>query len=78
MTTLGNATPTGCSPGTFPTTWVRAINNLSVESWAGVGVLNRSLTNAPVSKSISAHLIDEPPTSTPIAKFEVANVSSAL
>jgi hypothetical protein len=43
-----------------------------------VGVLNRSLTNIPVSRSISAHLIDEPPTSTPTPKFEVVNVSSTM
>jgi hypothetical protein len=41
-------------------------------------VLNRSLANAPVFKSISAHLMDEPPTSTPTAKGEGVNLNHAL
>ena len=49
-----------------------------VESCAGVGVLKRSPANAPVSKSISAHFMDEPPTSTPTAKEGVFNPNAAL
>jgi hypothetical protein len=33
---------------------------------------------APVAKSMSAHLMDEPPTSTPTAREEVFNPSAAL
>jgi hypothetical protein len=49
-----------------------------VESCAGVGVLKRSPANAPVFKSISAHFMDEPPTSTPTAKEGVFNPNAAL
>jgi hypothetical protein len=41
-------------------------------------VLNRSLANVPLSKSISAHLMDEPPTSMPTAKDDAVNLDHAL
>src|SRR5271167_2904290 len=76
--TLGNARPTAWSPGMLETTAASAESSASVEPCAGVGVLNRSLANAPVFKSISAHLIDEPPTSTPTAKEGLFNPRAAL
>src|SRR5277367_2257990 len=76
--TLGNARPTACPPGTFATTACNAVSKDSVEPCAGVGVLKRSLANAPVRKSTSAHLMEEPPTSTPIAREEVLNLGHAL
>ena len=45
---------------------------------AGVGVLKRSLANAPVFKSTSAHLMDEPPTSMPTARCGVVKINLAL
>jgi hypothetical protein len=60
------------------TTLCKAVSKVSVESCAGVGVLKRSPANAPVLKSTSAHLIDDPPTSMPIAKREVVNLWYAL
>src|ERR1700744_2437796 len=76
--TLGKARPTAWSPGIFDTTAESAASKASVEPCAGVGVLNRSLANAPVSKSISAHLMEEPPTSTPTAKDDFFNPTAAL
>jgi hypothetical protein len=64
-------------PGTFDTTVFKAVSRESVEPCAGVGVLKRSLANAPVFKSTSAHLMDEPPTSTPKPKGEVVNLRHA-
>jgi hypothetical protein len=43
-----------------------------------VGVLKRSLANAPVFRSTNAHLMDEPPTSRPTAREEVVNLNAAL
>src|SRR3984957_1384072 len=77
-TTLGNARPTRRALGTFDATAASAMSRDSVEPSAGVGVLKRSLANAPVFKSISAHLMDEPPTSIPRPKGEVVNLSHAF
>src|SRR6266404_1380311 len=76
--TLGNARPTGLSPGTFDTTVSRAFSRVSIESCAGVGVLKRSPAKAPVRRSTSAHLMDDPPTSMPMAKGEEVNLGHAL
>src|SRR5271155_3829947 len=76
--TLGKARPTAWSPGIFDTTEASEDSRASVESCAGVGVENRSLAKAPVPRSMSAHLMDEPPTSTPTAKGELFNQSAAL
>src|SRR3982075_2557222 len=76
--TLGNAKPTAWSPGTFDATACSAVSRGSVESCAGVGVLKRSPANAPVVRSTSAHLMDDPPTSMPIARGDVVNLSHAL
>jgi len=76
--TLGNARPTAWSPGIFDTTDLSACSKASVESCAGVGVENRSPANAPVLRSMSAHLMEEPPTSTPTAKEVLFNPNTAL
>ena len=61
----------------FATTVASASSSVSVESWAGVAMLKRGPAKAPVVRSINAHLIDEPPTSTPTASEAAIKFGSA-
>jgi glycogen phosphorylase len=76
--TLGNARPTAESPGILETTELNATSSAPVESCAGVDMLNRSPAKVPASRLMSAHLMDDPPTSTPTANEEVFNQSAAF